>query len=80
MFGVRKLGSFVAPIFGKCVKFLDFSFFEKFTTVLLGLLSTPITLLLSTLNIFYTKFDNLVVFNSKVSNATILVKPPIKRW
>ena len=66
---VRKLGFFVAPIFSICIKFLVFLFLDKFTTVSLSLLPTLINLLLSAVNVFKAKFNNLVTFNSKISNA-----------
>ena len=78
MLGVRKLGSLVALIFGILIKFLDFSFFDKFKTVLLTLLQTLTTSLLLALNAFGAKFDNPVAFCNKVSNAAILLKPWIK--
>ena len=74
--GVRKLGSSIAPIFGTRVEFLDFSFLDKFTTVLLVLPSTPTTSLSSALNAFRAdSLDDLVVFNRKVSGVAILLKP-----
>ena len=78
--GVRKVGSPVAPIFGTRIKFLDFLFLDKFTTVLLALPSTPTTSLSSTLNVFGAdSSDDPVVFNKEVSGAAILLKPWMKR-
>ena len=74
--GVKKLSSPIAPIFGTRIKFLDFSFLDKFTTVPLILLPLPpITSLSLALNAFeaYTS-DDLVVFNKEVSSAAILLK------
>lgn len=56
---------------------LFFYFLElnKFLTILLTLL--PLFLIiffLSTLSIFKAKFDNLVIFNIKINNVTILLK------
>ena len=59
----------VAPIFGIDIKFPD-----KFIIVLLTLLLILTTLLLSVLNAFRAKFDDLVAFNDKVSNIAILLK------
>ena len=64
------MGSFIALIFSICVKFSD-----KFITILLTLLSTSTIFLSLALNAFKAKFDNQVVFNSKINNATILLKP-----
>ena len=72
---IRKLGSPVAPIFGTHVKFLDFLFLDKFTTIPLALSpSSPTTSLSSALNAFGADFDNPVVFNREVSSAAILLK------
>ena len=77
--GVRKVDFFVALIFGIYVKFLDFLFLDKFTTVLLAFLPPlSTTLFLSAQNTFKANSDNSVVFNRKISYATILLKPWIK--
>ena len=75
--GVRKLSFPIAPIFGTRVKFLDFLFLDKFTTVLLALpLPPPTTSLSSDLNVFRANsLNHPVVFNKKVSSTVILLKP-----
>ena len=79
MLGIRKIDFSIPLIFGICVKFLDLSFFDllkKFKTILLVflLLSSIIPLLLA-LNAFRANFfNNLVVFNIKISNIAILLK------
>ena len=77
---VKKLHSFIAPIFGIYVKFLDFLFLDKFTTVLLALLPPLSTiLLLLALNTFGANLSNdLVIFNKKISGAATLLKPWMK--
>ena len=75
MSGVRKLGFLVVLIFGIYVKFLDFLFLDKFTTIPLFLLPTSTILLSSTLNAFVAKFDDPVVFNREVSSIAILLNP-----
>ena len=75
---VRKLSSLVALIFGIYIKFRDLSFLDllnKFTTILLALLSTSTILLSLALNVFKAKSDNLIVFNNKVSRVAIPLKP-----
>ena len=73
---IRKLSFPVALIFGIHVDFLDLLFLAKFTTVILVLTPPlPTTLLLSVFNAFKAKFDNLVVFNKKINNAAIMLKP-----
>ena len=69
--GVKKKNSSITLIFGICIKFLD-----EFMTVLLILLPPlPTNLLLSVLNAFkVNSLDNLIVFNKKISDATILLK------
>ena len=62
-------------MFGIQVEFLDFSFLDNFTIILLTLLSTPTTLLLLALNTFGAKFDNSIFFNNKISNVTIILRP-----
>ena len=59
----------IAPIFSIRVKFLN-----KFITILLAPAPILTTLLLSALNTFKAKSDNLVVFNNKVSGILILLK------
>ena len=81
---IKKIEFFVVPIFSIYVKFLGLSFFDlldKFTTVLLILLPSLLTIsLLSALNVFKANFsDNLVLFNIKVNSIVILLKPWIKR-
>lgn len=74
------MGVFVAVIY---VKFLDILFFDildlnKFLTVLLAFLSSISSkiLLSSILNIFeINNFDNSVIFNIKIINTAILLKP-----
>ena len=66
---IRKIGSFIASIFNICVKFLN-----KFMIVLLVLPSTSTIVLLLVLNGFWAKYNNLVAFNSKISNIAILLK------
>ena len=62
---------FLISIFGIHIKFL-----EKFINILLALLlSSLITLLSSTLNVFEAKSNNLVIFNKKINSAAILLKP-----
>ena len=66
MLEVKKIDFFVALIFGTYVKSLDLLFLNKFTIILLALLSPPLTTLLSTaLNAFDANSDNLIVFNKK---------------
>ena len=75
---LKKLGSLVALIFSIHIEFLNLLFLnllDKFITILLALSETSKTLFLSVLNIFKAKFDDLVAFNSNVSNTTILLKP-----
>ena len=74
--GVRKLGSPIALIFGIYVDFLN-----KFLIILLALLPPlPTTLLSLALNAFgANSLNNLVIFNIKVSDVAILLKPLIKR-
>ena len=72
---VRKINFSIASIFGIYVNFLDLLFLDEFTIVLLALLLISKILLLSILNLFEVKFDDLIAFNSKISNATILLKP-----
>ena len=74
MLGVKKLGSPVVSIFGIYVKFLDFLFLDKFTTVSLALPPISTTLLSRALNAFKAKSDDLIAFNSKISSAAILLK------
>ena len=79
MLAIKNVGSFIAPIFCIYINFLDLLFLDKFKTVLLALLLLLlITLLLSALNIFRAKFDNLVIFSIKVNNAAILLKSWMK--
>ena len=74
--GDKKVSYLIASIFDTRVKFLDFFFLNKFTTVLLVLLLLLLTiLLLPALNAFEAKFDKLVLFNRKISNVAILLKP-----
>ena len=80
MLGIRKVGSSVASISEECIKisnllFFDFLEIDEFLTVSLALPPTPTTSLLSALNAFRIKFDDLVVFNIEVSSAAILLKP-----
>ena len=79
--GVKNIDFFIALIFDIYAKFLDLSFSNKFTIVLLALLSPSLsTILLSlALNIFMAKSNNLIVFNKEVSSKAILLKPYIKR-
>ena len=72
---IKKLGLSVAPIFGIYVKFLNFLFLDKFTTIPLALLSTLITSLSLALNTFAAESNDPVAFNSKISSAAILLKP-----
>ena len=77
MLEVEKLGFFIAPIFDIYVKFLDFSFLDKFTTVLLALLPLPLltNLLLSALNTFGADFsNNSIIFYRNISDIAILLK------
>ena len=75
MLGIRKLGFFVAPIFGIHVDFLDFLFLDKFITVLLALSPlSPTTSLSSALNAFGAKLNNPVIFNREVDDVAILLK------
>ena len=76
MLGVKKEGFRIALILGICIKFLDLSFLDKFTTILLILLSLALTiLLLLALNAFKAELNDLVVFNKKKNYAAILLKP-----
>ena len=78
-FEMRKVGCFVALIFGIYVKFLDLLFLNKFTIISLTLLSPLQTiLLLSPLNTFETNSDYQSVFNKKIGNITILLKSWMK--
>ena len=80
MLEVRKLGSPVALIFGIRIEFPDLLFLDKFMTVSLALLLSPPTIsLLSILNVFEAKFNNLVVFNKEISGAATLPKSLMKR-
>ena len=71
---VKKVDSFIAPIFDIHVNFLDILFLDKFTTILLALQLTSTILLLLTLNIFKAGSDNLIAFNNKVNSIAILLK------
>ena len=78
-----KIGFFIVPIFSICIKFLDLLFFDlfnKFTTVLLALLLSPLTiLLLLALNAFGANFSyNWVIFDIEISSIAILLKLYIK--
>ena len=75
---VKKVVSLIALLFGIYINFLDLLFLDKFTIVLLALPLILKILLLSALNAYRAKFDNLVTFNNKVNNAVILLKPWIK--
>ena len=69
------MGFCIASIFGTCIKFLDLLFLDKFTTVLLALLLSLSTTSFSlVLNVFKAKCDDLIIFNRKLINATILLK------
>ena len=72
-----KVGSFIALIFGICVKFLDLLFWDEFTTILLALLLLLLIISLSSdLNIFKANsLDDSIVFNKKISGIAILLKP-----
>ena len=77
---IKKVDFFVALIFDKCINFLDLLFLDKFIIVSLALLLLSLTtLLLSALNTFGAKSNDLVIFNKKISNAIILLKLWIKR-
>ena len=79
--GVRKVGFLIALIFSIYIKFLNLLFLnllDKFTTILLTLLSISKTLLFLSLNAFEVESDNLIVFNNKINNAAILLKSWIK--
>ena len=67
----RKISSLIALIFDICVKFLN-----EFLIVSLVLLpSLPTTSLSSALNAFGIDFfDDLIVFNKKVTSTAILLK------
>ena len=74
---VRNIGFSIASI---CIWILDFIFFnfldlDKF--FLSALLLPPTSS--SASNFIRVKFDNLVVFNIKLTDATILLKSQIKR-
>ena len=76
---VKKIGFPIAPIFGICIEFLNFLFLDKFTTILLALSLTSTILLSSNLNTFRAKSNDPIIFNNKVNNTAILLKPWIKR-
>ena len=76
---VRKIDFFVAPIFGICIEFLDLLFLNKLTIVSLVLPPSPLTILsLLALNIFGIDFNNPVIFNKRISDTAILLKPWMK--
>ena len=84
--GVKKIGSPIALIVGIRVEFPDLLFFDfldldEFLIVSLTLLlPPPTTLLLPALNVFRVNFsDDLIIFNIKVSDIAILLKPQMKR-
>ena len=69
-----------ASVFSIYVKFLNLLFFDlldEFTTILLVILLSPLTIsLLLAFNIFEANFlNNLVIFQLKINNAAILLKP-----
>ena len=75
---IRKVGYFIALIFGTQVEFLDLLFLDlldKCITILLVLPSTLTTSLLSAVNAFKAKFNDLIAFNSNINSAVILLKP-----
>ena len=77
---VRKIDSFIAPIFGIYVNFLNFSFLDKFTTILLALPPSPPTISsLLALNAFEADFfDDPIIFNREVNSIVISLKPKMK--
>ena len=73
---VKKIDFPIALIFDIYVEFLDLLFFDKFMTISLALaLLLPTNLLLSALNVFEIKFDDLIVFNREINSIAILLKP-----
>lgn len=85
MLKVRNINFIVASIF-LYVGISNFVFFNFLVlniilAILLAFLLLSTILLLSTLNIFkINNLNNLVIFNIKVNNATILLKSYIKYW
>lgn len=78
--------SFLVDLMFVYVGISDFAFFDfldlnKFLTISSASLPllTLTTLLSSSSNTFEAKFDNPVIFNIEVSNATIFLKPWMKR-
>lgn len=78
---VKNISFFIILIYVKMLNFLFFFFLNlnKFLFILLDpLLSLSTILLLSVLNVFKIKFDNIIIFSIEISSLAILLHFLIK--